>query len=382
MRVVYVAKLPPSRSGVARYADHFVLVLRRLGQVFVVQTGNEAEETSHTLRIVQVVASVRHALRRDPDLIVFEISGSALAELFAAAWCILFRRRRTFAIWITVHDAPALTGGLFWTGLLRRRGLRRVAAFLSEHLGSRIERWVLAEADIVVCLSSVGARALEHAYALDRKVQTIHFVADVASEATSRRQIFLPGPIQYEAANEVLCAIAATDSDFDILMGFCECGTQTALEAQAASLGVSARLAFAGFLDQTDLVEAYRSSLVVIHWYARSDRRRGYANSAACSGPAVDAIAAGSALVTNAARGAGEYLAESEAAYDLAESHESLGQVLTVLLCSPGTAEELGARALHYANRTLSVSAVAEEVRSRLEAAVPGLLARPVSTFA
>jgi len=351
-----------------------VHVLRQIGDVSVVKTGNEAEETTRPLRILQVIRLVRRALRQDPDLIVFEVSGAALAELLAAGWSILMRRNRRFAVWITIHDSPAVTGGLFWVGWLRKRGLRRIASFLSKHVGFTVERWVLDKADIVVCLTSVGAKALEEAYALRCPVEAIHFVADVAEQPPDRRQAFLPGPVQLDAASEVLTAIAATNSDFEVLVGFCDAHTQEELQQRAARLGIDAKLRFAGFVDQKQLVEAYRSSMVVVHWYAKGDPRCDYANRSACSGPAVDAIAAGSVLVTNAARGAGEYVAESSAAYDLVGSHESLGDVLAVLLSSPQEAEQVGHRALAYARRTLSVLAVAEEVKARLEKVNPGVL--------
>ena len=380
MKVVYVTKLPPSRSGVARYADRFALVLQRLGHVRVITSGNEAPETQQVLRIVRVVAATLRALWQNPDLIVFEISWGAVAEMYAAALSILLRRERRLIVWLTVHDVPALTGGLFRIGWLRKRGrLLRVAAFLSKHVGVRIERWVLNRADVVVCLSSVGARALQDAWALDRHVGTVHFVADVATDTSEREQIFLPGPVQLSAATEVFAALAAIPSDLPVVVGFCDADTQSALQQRASSLGLGARLRFAGFLGQDELVQTYRASLIVVHWYARSDARERMSNKAACSGPVIDAIAAGSVLITNAARGAREYLAEGSAGYDLVEAPDSLRPVLALLLTSPPAARDGRQRALEYARGTLSVSAVAQEVRSRLNELVPNAVVRDVA---
>ena len=122
---------------------------------------------------------------------------------------------------------------------------------------------------------------------------------------------------------------------------------------------------FAGCGTQEELTALYEAALLVIYW--RLDNGLGnVANRAACSYPVIDALANGCALVTNAARGAREYVVESGAAIDLADAPDRLPSVLARLLTSPRDAVMLGERALEYAARKFSTASVASKVAELL----------------
>jgi glycosyltransferase involved in cell wall biosynthesis len=366
--VLYVSKFPPSHSGVARYAAQFLEVLRQLANVETFVTGHEAPDGAGVRRIVNVVVSVQRQLREKPDWVVIELSGRAIAEFFACA-SVLCRRRRPL-IWITVHDPPAVTGGLFWLSSLDRKGFRRLAAFLSATIGHRVERWVLERADAIVCLSKAGAAALTAEYSLSRVVRSIHPVARIASGKSARGDVFLPGPIiRLEHAEEAIDAVADA-CDLNIVIGVCDEPTERALRTHAEARGITNPIRFTGSLSQDLLDEVYGASLLVVHWRPNGSAGN-VTNAAPCSYPVIDAMANGCALVTNGARGAREYIIESGAAIDLSDTPDQLGPVLADLFRVPDALARLGSRALGFANATLSTVAIAREANEIFREATP-----------
>jgi glycosyltransferase involved in cell wall biosynthesis len=357
LKALYIAKVPPSQSGVARYAGRFRSVLRSIADVRTVITGHEARESTRLSRILEIVTSVRRELRHKPDVVVAELSGRAIGELLACAY-VLCRRRRPL-VWLTVHDSPCVTGGLFWLELLDRKGLRRVASLLSNTVGRAIERWTLVHADVVVCLSGEGSVALAEHFSLKRSVVSMHPVAEPSDAGRDRHQVFVPGPVELSAAAEVLDAIADIPTTVSVAIGFTDRATEAGLRVRAGELGIAGRVRFAGYVSQEELTALYEESLVVVYWRPQLGN---VANRAACSYPVVDALASGCALVTNAARGAREYVVDSGAGFDLAGTPDRLRDVLAELLTSPTDTAALGQRATDFAASTFSATSVATEV--------------------
>lgn len=362
-RLLYLAKVPPSRSGVARYASRFLDVLGLVGEVRSVVSGHEPADSARLSRILKILRSVRRELDHKPDVVVAEISGRAIGELLACAY--VLRRRRRPLVWLTIHDSPSVTGGLFWLDVLDRKGLRRVASLLSNTVGRAIERWTLVHADVVVCLSRQGSVALAEHFSLKRSVGSMHPIAEIRDSARDRHQVFVPGPAELHATAEVLDAVAGIPTTLAVAIGFADRATEAALRVRAGELGIAGRVCFAGYVSQDELTALYETSLVVIYW--RPHREKGnVANRAACSYPVIDALASGCAVVTNAARGATEYVVESGGGIDLTGSPGRLPDVLADVLASPADTAALGKRALDFAAGAFSAASVATEVTAIL----------------
>jgi len=317
-------------------------------------SGHEATDSTTIASVLRLRRRVRRVLRRGADVVVFEISGRAIAETVACAW--LLRRSRRPLVWVTAHDPPALTGGLGWFGALDRKGGRRVAAALSRGVGRRVERYVVERADVVACLSQRGRDALSSAFGR-ADVTVIAPVADVAEHGSHFGRVFVPGPVDVAAARCVLEAAARAPGEWIVDVGRCGPETELALRGVAARLGIVSRVAFTGVLGQQELTQRYRDAGVVVWWRTPSGHG---AAEAACSYPVIDGIAAGAVVVTNAARGAQEHL-EASGGFELSHAPERLRATLDDLLASPDRVDALGRRAAAYAQRALSVHAVAEQ---------------------
>lgn len=350
--VVYVSRFPPSPSGVARYAADFRAALAVTAAVREVELPPDPA-SSQTLRtIVQAQRQTRAAARAaGPDATCWvEIAGRGIAEL------LLVRRARTSfrRCFVTVHDAPAVTGGVGYLSLLDRPGLRRVAAVLSRRPGRWLENHVLNGCDGVFVLSDKGADSL--AMRLRRRPQVVRFVVHVPVPPREKRaEVYLPGhigsPLDVSGLERLVRSIQQ-------LGGRLVCGA--ADPAAAAVLDeLSGRfpdvVQVRGFQSESDIDEQFRRSLIVVRPLPGGGRHG--ANHAAVSGPVARALAHGCVVVTNDLRGTAEYLAPTYAV-TTREPAEVFDEAVRLLQGAPDELREKSRLAREFAERELSVEAV------------------------
>lgn len=302
--ITYVARLPPSPSGVALYSSTFLSVLDMVAPTRVVALPSQPEESQRLAVLAStLVRTLRVSRARTGHVVSMELAGRGLAEFWTAVFisCPPWRRR----LWVTVHDTPAVSGGAFFFAVLDRRGCRRVAALLSRRLGTRAERSLLQRAERVHCLSASGAGQLASTFRLTRPVRTLPHVATAsASPVGSRRSIFLPGYLDgVDNIDPVLLALAGASTDWRVEVGACGEGTARAVRARALALGIQARVELLGYLDEGALHCAFERAAVVVRWKRSGWGGTTRAGGAAVSGPLIYAMAHGCSIVTNDTRG-------------------------------------------------------------------------------
>jgi glycosyltransferase involved in cell wall biosynthesis len=312
--LTYVTRLPPSPSGVALYAARFKLALEVLAPTRVIRLPPLPKESQRLRVAVQTFFRALTATKADPaDPVVFELAGRGIAEFWTALLLSgpPFRRR----VWVTVHDSPAVSGGAFFFTPLDRRGFRRLAALLSKRLGRRAERALMRRADRVYCLSALGARQLIDQLGLTRPVQRLpHVTATTDTAVTPRRSIFLPGylgGVDNVAPN--LRALAETPSSWRLEVGACDAETDRDVALLATDLGVYGRVALLGHLNEEALGAAFERAAIVVRWRVRGWARDGDPQRGAVSGPLIEAMAHGCAIITNDTRGIAECLPYAKA---------------------------------------------------------------------
>ena len=309
-RFLYVSRLPPSPSGVARYAGDFSGVLAQLGTVTVVRLPAEPARSQRVRTVVAVLGRVlRERLREGPDVVCWvELAGRGIAEAAGALACSLLFRTTC----VTVHDAPAVTGGAGYLAVLDRRGGRRVAAAISRTVGARFERAVLRDADRVFALSDLGARAVEARYGT--RCRTLpHVVATPAPEDdTDELVVYLPGYVSGALPVKELAAFfrALGRAGGRLLVGSADEDALTVLRTAAGAAGAG-QLDERGFQSEEEIDRSFALAALVLK-ILPSDGT-GVANWAAVSGPVLRALAHGCVVVTNDHRGTSEYVAGAHA---------------------------------------------------------------------
>ncbi len=143
-----------------------------------------------------------------------------------------------------------------------------------------------------------------------------------------------------------MAAVAASSADHHILVGNVPTQDEASLRRRAADLGLSHRVSFTGFLDERALSETFDEAEIVV----RARRPDVGGNPLAVSGPIVQAMAAGCAVVTTDARGSAACLADG-GGVDLSERPGSLQAVLARLLSDPGETARLGEAARAHIER-------------------------------
>lgn len=350
--VVYVSRFPPSPSGVARYAADFRAALAVTADVREVELPPDPA-SSQTLRTIFRAQMRARAVARvaGPDATCWvEIAGRGIAEL------LLVRMARTSfrRCFVTVHDAPAVTGGVGYLSLLDRPGLRRVAAVLSRRPGRWLENHVLNGCDGVFSLSNKGADGL--ATRLHRRPRVVrHVVHAPASPPEKTSDVYLPGhigsPLDVPGLERLVRSLQQLD-------GRLVCG---AADPAAAALLVDLSSRFPGvveargFQSESDIDAQFRRSLIVVRPLQGGGRHG--ANHAAVSGPVARALAHGCVVVTNDLRGTAEYLAPAYAV-TTREPGEVFDEAVRLLQRAPEELREKSRLAREFAQRELSVDAV------------------------
>jgi hypothetical protein len=360
--LTYISRLPPSPSGVALYASTFLSVLETLAPTRVVPlpaVPNDSQRLAVAARTF--VRAIKSSGAAPDHVVVVELAGRGLAEfwtallLSGAPW-----KRR---VWVTIHDSPSVCGGAFFFKSLDRRGGRRVANRLSELLGRRAERALLQRAERVYCLSALGAKQITERFALTRSVQPLPFAAVVTETSVSeRRSVFLPGYLDgVENVTPVVLALADGSNGWRLEIG--ACGEQTGIHVRslARELGVQNRVELLGYLDEQALNDAFERAAVVVRWKASGWAKGGEPQHGAVSGPLINAMAHGCAIITNDTRGISECLGDAGAIQvdGGASGANELQAVLTTLLLDATQRKRMAATGRDHVVREHDVATVA-----------------------
>jgi glycosyltransferase involved in cell wall biosynthesis len=334
-RILYVTKTPPSGSGIARYGRDFSEALGTFARVELVSSGNEALETKRLASVARLLVQVlRRISRLRPDIVHFELSGGAIAEVVTALAVSYLPARRRPVVTVTAHDPPVLSGGLFDLTVLDRRGGRRVSRWLSRTAGWRLERALLGRSDVVMTLSIRGARSLRRNFRLDRMVQPIPHVARVSRAPKTALVVFFAAPAVGRTVVEGLWAIADhVDRVSRVLVGPGAARDLAEIRTSVEELHLDGLVDFTGVLAQTELDEAYAAASIVVRVVPANDPRWQYANSDAVSGPVVGGLAAACVVLSNPTLATAEYLHDASNGVFLDRSdtryRDRLGRLLT-----------------------------------------------------
>jgi glycosyltransferase involved in cell wall biosynthesis len=253
--------------------------------------------------------SLRKAVtRRDDAVVVVEIAGRGLAEAWAA-WLLSRTGRR---VWLTVHDAPAVSGAMFLTRALDRPHRRWLPMRLSRTLGRRVERDLLRRADRLMVLSEAGARALEEAYRLDRTALTIPHVLEPSRSIAAENRILVPGYVSgADAVIPLLSGLRSLPSPWRLVVGATSGRTHDELRSEARRIGVEDRVELLGFVDESLLDREFSRAAIVVRW--KPDGWTSGSAPYAVSGPIIRALGRGCAVVSNDRRGVVECLSDAGA---------------------------------------------------------------------
>jgi len=295
----YVTRLPPSPSGVALYASRFRIVLESIAPTRLVLLPPAPAHSQRLLVLLRTCACALKASRPDPGhVVVIELAGRGLAEFWAALLLSSGPWRRR--IWVTLHDAPSVSGSPFLFTALDRRGGRRLARLLSDSFGVRAERLLLRRAERVFCLSARGVASVAQRLGPVPKLQRLPFVAMVSETPISgRRAILCPGYVDgIQNVAPVVRTLAELPDDWCLEVGACSPLTQGDVTSLARQLGIEERVRLLGYVDETALDEAFERAAVVIRW-RHSGWRSATSAAAAVSGPLINAMAHGCTIITN-----------------------------------------------------------------------------------
>lgn len=363
---LYVTRLPPSPSGVALYASHFTEVLASLAPVRIVPLPPQPRQSQGLGETLRLTHRLRRAVREHPESVVFaELAGRGLAEFWATLR--LLSGGRHARVWLTIHDAPQLSGGAFFFGALDRKGLRRIAALLSRTLGRRAERRLLTRAERVYCLAPRGADELRARFGADLDVRPIgHVVAAPRAAVGVRHVIFLPGYLDgIDNIVPVLEALETAPADWGVAIGACSARTALDVSHASALRGLTGRVRLLGFQSEDELLDTYGGAGVVVRWRQGGWQHGGGARGAV-SGPLMHALAAGCAIITNDTRGAIGCLAAAGALQigDGAAGARELRDALARVMTDHGLRERLGASARQHVEDHHTPCAVAAQLEA------------------
>jgi glycosyltransferase involved in cell wall biosynthesis len=353
-----VSKAPPTRHGVARYT---VLFRQALAATAAVRPVDVPSRTDTVAGVLKTVMSVRRAIRRErPALAWFELSGRALGEFYTAAW--VAPRVPTV---VTLHDAPSIAGDTGMFRLLDRRGLRRLSRSVRHLVGRPAERRLEHQATAWVTLSQSGADAVRSQHPL-AVVVTLPLVAAGGRVPKRTPLVFVPGFYRGRASvTPALDALRMLPPDVIVAIG----GGGSHLgcivrEWQESNSDVQGRVAMLGDLDESALDDMYRRATVVVRLLGQSPAGGGRA----VSGPVIDALAHGCALVTDDQRGAADVLENGVNALVVEPGDLDAARDAVIAVCTDG---ELRSRLAEAARRTIerghSIDVVSRRIVSLLQ---------------
>ncbi len=340
-RILHLTKVPPSDSGVAHFAAPFTAALGLLGHVTTMGLPGSARDSQRTRIITRTAwATVQTVRLTRPDLLVVQLSGRGLAEMYAALAVVHLRRRPT--VWLVAHDAPSLVGAALLTHGLDRRGGRRIGMAASDHIGRRLEQRLVARVDVVLSFSEPGAEAVADRYP-GVTARSVPLPVTVPPPEPKERVVYVPSHVEAADVMPVLDAVASSADHYRLRVGNLPIGAAATIRAQAERCDMAHRLELTGYLDDEELDRSFATAALVVR-----HRRPGVGgNELAVSGPIVSALAAGCAVISTDPRGSAPCLADG-VGIDLSARPERLVPELTELLSRPDEVARLGRAAQRH----------------------------------
>ena len=357
--VLHLTKVLPSGSGVARHAAAFDRALGALGRCVTLGLANEARDTQRLSMIIRTTRRARRAVRRErPDLVVVDLSGRALAEFFGA--CVVAGRRRRPKLWLVVHDPPELVGQTFLVAGLDRKGGRRLGVALSRWLSPPVERWLLGRVDGLLAFSELGASILRERQP-GHAVWAVPLPVELMARRVKERVVYCPANLVVAGVEPTLAALGRPEvaEEVRVRVGSMAPTDRREVERVSSAMGVASRLDFTGHLDQDALDESFATAAVVVR-DLRPDGRAD--NVGAASGPLVQALAAGCAVISTDVRGSRRCV--ELAGVDLSQHPERLTDEVVRLLGDPEAIERLGDAAIAHVESCHVPEAVARHLAS------------------
>jgi len=304
LNIVYCSKSPPSPNGIARYAADFRQVLGSIGSVYQVAPRERRGQSDGLRQVLNLSLRLPWTIaRRQPNWLVVEMSGRSLAEFWSTLLVMAIWRFRRTRVWVNVHDAPDLAGGVFWFAFADRRGVRSLAHWLTKRFGRRVERNLLRRAHVVTALSAAGAAALSDRYQL--RVDVIRHVLRPRLAARQKSlRLFVPGYVRPVPSLVAGITTFAGHPDWDIVVGAMSETDNEWLKSELANTVDLGKITFAGFQSDSELDENYATASAVLRIVGQPTE----AGRWAVSGPALYAMGFGGVLVTDDQRGVRECL--------------------------------------------------------------------------
>lgn len=295
----YVAKFPPSTSGIALYASVFERVLAADATVVRVYAPPDPRISQRLRSAVAGLLSAGLTPKTFTQVHV-ELSGRGLFEFWYTVGLLLRRRTRPL-ITITCHDAPSLVGGTFLFACLDRRGFRRLGMALSRVIGRRLERYVMRSCDAVFVLTHEGSETMSETY--KKIVFAIPHVVDAPTSAAKSKLVFIPGYVaDAKDIIEAARAVISHGQHWQLVVGACPQSVET--EARLVLGEACTAVTFLGTASEELLRSTFSSAAIVL----RLRRERG-ANELAASGPLCWALSHECICITNDTRAGARELA-------------------------------------------------------------------------
>lgn len=340
MNVDYVCRLPPSPSGLALYAQHFLNVLSKKVSVTVFKLPSQPRDSQRFKEILLISRNIMKESKKG-NIVLFDLGGRGLAEFWSSVIVKFMLRRK---VWIVIHDPPTLCGSSFLFLSLDRKGFRRFAAMLSNSIGFLVECLLLAKVDQVICLSEAGSKSLAKKYKISRPIKTIpHLATPRRLKKSKGNLILVPGHVgEDDEIVSILEAMKLIPDDWHLKIGACSNSTLKSIYREVEVRDLTHRVNFLGVLDEQDYMMTFDEAAIVIRSKERWSTRK--SNSCSVSGPLIYAMAAGCVIITNDSRGINDCLSDAGAIFvpDLQEGSRLL---VDVIVCLVQDTKELAWRA-------------------------------------
>jgi glycosyltransferase involved in cell wall biosynthesis len=185
------------------------------------------------------------------------------------------------------------------------------------------------------------------------------------TDVAARRAVFLPGYVGgVENVVPTLEALVDTPEDWCVEIGACDEEAFEAIPRLAARLGVRHRVMLLGYVGDEDLDDAFERAAIVVRWKAAGWPSSGEPQHGAVSGPLMEAMAHGCAIITNDTRGIVQCLSATGAIRvgAGADGREELRAAVTALVADPTRRLRMSALGRSHAMRDHGAAAVAHSL--------------------
>jgi glycosyltransferase involved in cell wall biosynthesis len=164
IRVLYIAPLPPTRSGIASYANDYYQTIKNHEKQIEIKTFPEVNQRPCTPnQIVQEIVKL-HQYLRDwmPDIIHIETGYGLLREFYLL---LSLPAERPYSVFVTAHDPPCLAGeplrflGKANPAIEYEKGILS-SALISQN-SFELEKKAYQHTDVILVLSEKGKACLK-----------------------------------------------------------------------------------------------------------------------------------------------------------------------------------------------------------------------------